>query len=111
MRKANYWQDAPIPRQQLVLIPTALEEMIPEDHPVRLVDEILDTLDWTKWEAAYHGSHGQPPLHPSVLVKILLFAMIRKIRSSRQIEYQLKTVEVNRAIPHSEFTIDALEVP
>ena len=89
-RKANYWQDAPIPRQQLVLIPTALEEMIPEDHPVRLVDEILDTLDWTKWEAAYHGSQGQPPLHPSVLVKILLFAMIRRIRSSRQIEYQLK---------------------
>ncbi|HRX80179.1 MAG TPA: IS1182 family transposase [Pirellulaceae bacterium] len=89
-RKANYWQDAPLPRHQLVLIPTALEEMIPEDHPVRLVDEILDTLDWTKWEAAYHGSHGQPPVHPSVLVKILLFAMIRRIRSSRQIEYQLK---------------------
>ena len=89
-RKANYWQDAPVAREQLVLIPTALEELIPADHPVRLVDEILDRLDWAPWEAAYHGSHGQPPIHPSVLAKTLLFAMIRRIRSSRQMEYELK---------------------
>lgn len=89
-RKTNYWQDAPMPREQLVLIPTALEAMIPDDHPVRLVDEILDRLDWSSWEATYHGSHGQPPIHPSVLAKTLLFAMIRRIRSSRQIEYELK---------------------
>jgi len=89
-RKANYWQDAPMPREQLVLIPTALEEIIPADHPVRLIDEILDRLNWTKWEATYHGSHGQPPIHPSVMAKTLLFAMIRRIRSSRQIEYELK---------------------
>ncbi|MEZ6109721.1 MAG: transposase [Pirellulaceae bacterium] len=80
----------PVAREQLVLIPTALEELIPADHPVRLVDEILDRLDWTPWEAAYHGSHGQPPIHPSVLAKTLLFAMIRRIRSSRQMEYELK---------------------
>lgn len=79
-----------MPRQQLVLIPTALEEMIPADHPVRLIDEILDGLNWTKWEATYHGSRGQPPIHPSVLAKTLLFALIRKIRSSRQIEYEIK---------------------
>ena len=79
-----------MPRDQLVLIPTALEEVIPHDHPVRLVDEILDQLDWTQWEASYHGAHGQPPIHPSVIAKILLFAMIRRIRSSRAIEYQLK---------------------
>ena len=88
-RKVHYWQDAPIPREQLVLIPTALEELIPPDHPVRLVDEILDQLDWSAWEAEYHGGHGQPPIHPKVMAKILLFAMIRRIRSSRNIEYEL----------------------
>ena len=88
--KFSYWQDAPQPRGQLVLFAQTLEERIPEDHPVRLVDEILDQLDWTQWEAAYHGSHGKPPIHPSVLAKTLLFAMIRRIRSSRQIEYELK---------------------
>ncbi len=88
--KANYWQDAPVPRNQLVLIPKALEEVIPADHPVRLVDEILDSLDWTQYEADYHGRRGQPPIHPSIMAKVLLFAMIRRIRSSRQIEYELK---------------------
>jgi transposase len=89
-RKTTYWQDAPMPRDQLVLVPTALEDLIAADHPVRLIDEILDTLDWTEYEAAYHGRRGQPPIHPSVLAKVLLFAMIRRIRSSRQIEYELK---------------------
>lgn len=88
--KAGYWQAAPQPRQQLVLISKTLEEMIPEDHPVRLVDEILSKLDWATYEAAYHGRRGQPPIHPSVLAKVLLFAMLRRVRSSRQIEYELK---------------------
>jgi transposase len=89
-RKSSYWRDAPLPRQQLVLFPVTIEERIPADHPVRLFDEILNRLDWTEWESAYDGRHGQPPIHPSVLCKVLLFAMIRQIRSSRQIEYNLK---------------------
>lgn len=88
--KFSYWQDAPQPREQLVLFAETLEDRIPHDHPVRLVDEILDQLDWTEWEAAYDGSKGKPPIHPSVLAKTLLFALLRKIRSSRQIEYNLK---------------------
>jgi transposase len=88
--KASYWQDAPLPRDQLALFSTSLEDRIPSDHPVRLLDEILDRLSWQQWEATYHGERGQPPIHPSILCKILLFAMIRGIRSSRQIEYNLK---------------------
>ncbi len=57
---------------------------------MRLVDEILDQMDWTAWEATYNGGFGQPPIRPSVMAKILLFAMIRRIRSSRSIEYELK---------------------
>lgn len=88
--KSSYWQDAPAPRDQLVLFAETLEQRIPDDHPVRLIDEVLDQLHWTSWEAKYHGRAGQPPIHPSVLCKILLFAMVRRIRSSRQIEYQLR---------------------
>jgi transposase len=73
-----------------VLFADTLEERIPEDHPVRMLDEILSRLDWTGWEAEYHGSFGQPPIHPSVMCKVLLFGMIRRIRSSRQIEYNLR---------------------
>lgn len=88
-RKANYWQDAPFPREQLVLISTSLNDRIPEDHPVRLLDEILERMDWTDWESKYHGTLGKPPIHPSVLCKTLLYSLTRRVRSSRAIEYQL----------------------
>ncbi len=88
--KTSYWQDAPMPREQLVLFADTLETRIPEDHPVRILDEILSQMDWNEWEAAYHGKFGQPPIHPSVMCKVLLFAMIRRLRSSRQIEYNLR---------------------
>lgn len=88
--KSSYWQEAPMPRSQQVLFSDTLEDRIPEDHPVRILDEILSLMDWSEWESAYHGKLGQPPIHPSVMCKVLLFAMIRRIRSSRQIEYQLK---------------------
>jgi transposase len=88
--KTNYWQDAPMPREQLVLFAETLEERVPENHPVRILDEILSRLDWSPWEAEYDGQVGQPPIHPSVLCKVLLFALIRRIRSSRQIEYNVK---------------------
>ncbi len=89
-RKADYWQDSPMPREQLVLFADTLEDRIPHGHPVRILDEILSRMNWTEWEAKSHGSLGQPPIHPSVMCKVLLFAMIRRIRSCRQIEYNLR---------------------
>ncbi len=79
-----------MPRDQIVLFPQTLEERIPADHPVRLLDEILGRIDWSLWEAEYHGSLGQPPIHPSLLARVLLFAMLRRLRSSRVIEYEIK---------------------
>jgi transposase len=78
-----------MPREQIVLFSETLEERIPEDHPVRILDEILSLMEWSEWEGEYHGRIGQPPIHPSVMCKVLLFAMIRRLRSSRQIEYNL----------------------
>jgi transposase len=88
--KVSYWQDSPMPRDQIVLFSETLEGRIPEDHPVRLLDEILSRMDWSSWEAEYHGSLGQPPIHPSILAKTLLFSMLRRIRTSRAIEYEIK---------------------
>ena len=85
----HYWQTPPLERGQIVLFQTSLEDRIPGDHPVRMLDEILDRLDWTDWENTYDRRKGQPPIHPSVLCKALLFAMMRRIRSSRTIEYNI----------------------
>ena len=84
------WQTPPRARNQILLIPISLEERIPDRHPVRLLDEVLDGLDWTAWENTYNRKLGQPPIHPSILCKVLLSAMIRRIRSSRSIEYQIE---------------------
>ena len=86
---AHYWQTPPLERSQIVLFETTIEDRIPHDHPVRILDEIMDRLDWTEWENTYHGRKGQPPIHPSVLCRVLLFAMTRRIRSSRAIEYNI----------------------
>ena len=85
----SYWQDAPIPRNQLALFQTTLEDRIPANHPVRLLDEILEDMDWTEWESKYVGNLGKPPIHPSILCKVLLYAMSRRVRSSRRIEYSV----------------------
>jgi transposase len=85
----DYWQKAPVNRKQQVLIATMLDDRIPLDHPVRLLDEILAGHDWTSWEARYHGKLGQPPIHPRVLASAILYGLIRRIRSSRQLEYAI----------------------
>ena len=81
----HYWQTPPLERGQIVLFQTSIEDRIPGDHPVRMRDEILDRLDWTDWKNTHDRGKGQPPIHPSVLCKALLFAMTRRIRSLRTI--------------------------
>lgn len=83
----TYCSQSPLSRDQALLFYPTLEETISEDHPVRVLDELLDGCDFSEWEQHYHGSRGQPPHPPRVLAKVLLYAMSRKIRSSRQIEY------------------------
>jgi transposase len=84
-----YWAKPPMAREQIVLFAPTLEATIAEDHPVRLLDEILGRMDWTSWEAKYHGQRGQPPIHPRTMAGVLLYGLSRGVRSSRQLEYLL----------------------
>lgn len=83
----TYCSQAPLKRDQTLLFHPTLEEMVSEDHPVRVLDELLNGCDFSEWEQHYDGGRGQPPDPPRVLAKVLLYAMSRRIRSSRQIEY------------------------
>jgi len=84
------YRPAPIARDQLVLIPTSLGDLIAADHPIRLFDEILDQLDWKIFEQDYRiEKRGQPPIAPRILAAVLLFGIHRNVRSSRSLEYQL----------------------
>jgi transposase len=83
------WARAPQQREQMVLFAQRLDEAVPSEHAVRLLDEILARLDWTKWEAAYHQRLGQPAIHPRVLSGVLLYGLLTRIRSSRSLEEAL----------------------
>ncbi len=84
-----HWARAPQDRHQLVLFSNRLDEALSPEHTVRLLDDILGRLDWTKWEARYHGRLGQPPIHPRVLASVLLYGLLTRIRSSRGLEEAL----------------------
>ena len=61
------WAQPVVVREQRTLFQPTLDDMIPQDHEVRLLDETLRTLEWSPWEAKYkRGGPGQPPIHPQV---------------------------------------------
>lgn len=86
----EYVAKVPLPRNQLQLFPQKLDDVIAADHPVRLLDELLDLCDISVFEQRYHGSRGKPPYPALVLVKIWLYALSRGIRGSRRVAYALE---------------------
>lgn len=84
------WAKSPETREQMVLFPRRLDDAIGEGHNVRLLDEILARLDWSKWELAYNLRRGQPPIHPRVLASVILYGLLTRIRTSRALEEALQ---------------------
>jgi hypothetical protein len=80
------WNQAPLPRDQILLFRETLGGRIPENHSVRLLAEILDGLDWSPWEQSYVLVAGQPPIHPKILAGAMLYGLSHGIRSSRRLE-------------------------
>jgi transposase len=83
----DYWAKPGLDRRQTLLMYPTLDDCISGDHPVRMLDEILQACDWSGWEAEYHGGRGQPPIPPRVMAGAILYGLMRRIRSSRQLEY------------------------
>jgi len=65
-------------------LPMDLEEDIPENHLVRVVNDAVNRLDDRIFEAAYPGG-GRHSYHPKMLTKIIIYAYTQRIYSSRQI--------------------------
>jgi len=83
----EYWAKPRLDRRQTQLFTPTLDDCVGENHPVRLLDEILRGMDWSAWEAQYNGRVGQPPIPPWVMAGVILYGLMRRIRSSRQLEY------------------------
>ena len=70
---------------QLMLLPPSLDELVPSDHPVRVVNAVLDKVDISAIIAGYKPG-GASSHHPRMLLKSLVYAYINNIYSSRKIE-------------------------
>ena len=74
---------------EIVLFPQNLGERIPENHPVRLLSHIVDSLDISELLKTYKGG-GTTSYHPRMLLKVVFYAYMNNIYSCRKIEHVLQ---------------------
>ena len=72
-------------QNQMSLIPHSLEDFIPALHPVRIVNKVIDELDLSKLYEKY-SNRGTLAYHPKMLLKVLVYAYVSNIYSSRKME-------------------------
>ena len=79
----------PYEPDQMLLMPPALADWVPEDHLARFIRDVVETLDLTAIEATYTEERGYPPYHPRMMVGVLLYAYATGTYSSRKIARRL----------------------
>jgi transposase len=79
----------PYTMDQPALLPPSVEELIPEDHLVRVVNRVMEELDLEPILNEYKGG-GTSSYHPRMMLKVLVYAYPQKVNSSRQIAKALR---------------------
>jgi transposase len=74
---------------QIVLLPPSLEELIPEKHLVRVINDLVEEIEIGPILQQYKGG-GTSSYHPRMMLKILIYAYTKQIYSSRQIGNALR---------------------
>lgn len=76
------------PRSQTALLPPSIEEYVPDDHPVRVIDAFVDSLDVVDlgFDKAHTAATGRKPYHPGDLLKLYIYAYLNQTSSTRRLE-------------------------
>lgn len=74
---------------QNVLFPVSLSEKIFSNHPVRIVNHVVDALNIDLLLSKYKGG-GTSSYHPRMMLKVLFYAYLNNIYSCRKIEKALQ---------------------
>ena len=78
-----------LPEQDL-LLPPSLRDWLPENHLAHFVSDVVDQLDLRDIESVYEeDERGQPPYHPQMMTKILIYGYCVGVFSSRKIQKKL----------------------
>src|SRR5271157_218334 len=78
-----------INRDQLLLRTVDVEKLVPPDHLVRAIWELVGQLDLAAFSAevkALEGEAGRPPWHPRLLISLWIYAYSQKISSAREVQ-------------------------
>jgi len=62
-----------------------IQELIPEHHIARVVDEMVESISDEQLFAHYSGG-GRSPYHPKMMLKVILYGYSQKVYSCRSIE-------------------------
>lgn len=78
----------PYTPNQTYLLPPNMSDWLPAGHLALFISDIVDQLDLKLIYASYEegGDRGQPPYHPAMMMKLLLYAYCTGKPSSRKIE-------------------------
>jgi len=84
---ANY---LPCEPQQMLLLPEAIQDWLPEGHLAHFISDTVDTLGLSAFHARYDkdGPRNQP-FHPAMMVKVLVYGYATGCFSSRKIAKKL----------------------
>jgi transposase len=93
-------------RYQRLMLGPSLDEIVDAEHPVRVVDAFVETLDLTALGFANvePEATGRPGYKPSDLLKLYIYGYAHQMRSSRRLEAEaMRNIEVqwliNRLAP------------
>ena len=81
----------PYDRDQLILLPPALQEWLPEGHLSGCVAELVEELDLSEIFSYYGGpARGTVPFDPRMLTTVLIYGYCVGVFSSRKINRKLE---------------------
>src|ERR1700730_3489334 len=76
--------------EQDFLLPPSLGDWLPEDHLAYFVSDVVEALDQSAIESVYEEEErGQPPYHPRMMTKILIYGYCVGVFSSRRMQKKL----------------------
>lgn len=75
-------------RNQAVLFPQCIEEIIPPDAEVRIIEDFVESLPLKELRFHDHQlvEEGRPMYHQKDLLKLYIYGYLNRVRSSRHLE-------------------------
>ena len=78
-------------REQSILFPQSLDQIIEQDNEVRIIDIFVESINPEDFKFVIKTTkEGRPAYHPKDLLKLFVYGYLNRIRSSRQLEKECK---------------------